>query len=339
MSPRRLALLAVLIVLAVLAGLASWTFIKTSAGEPAAPAAPAALASTAAPPAAAPAAGNGAALPPSAPAGALPAVAAGPVPAAAPAAPAFLAAESADVFRAKLARAGKVGHQVLAADRESVTMEYAFPAPVVARLGAGDAVAFAGAEQSGRPGAPVLPVKPARILLPAGRELAEVVVTPGGRVEIPGAWRLRWGQKPIPILPGAKGQPTPPDQKIYGANQPFPGQPSVTVGVQRRRGAAVLHLNLNPIEYRPASGKLAYYRTMKVSVKTKPAAAKSAARFRPDPARPLAVDNPATLGTYEAAPAGDVAPLGLCDPAQSFAFVAAAPASFLNSAENPMTAP
>lgn len=150
-------------------------------------------------------------------------------------------------------------------------------------------------------GKPVLPVIPVKLIIPAGRDLDSVKVIPGKKKQLSGKFIIKHGQKPIPLKPGSKFEPTLSDKAVYASDNQYPNSLYEVVGVQRKRGVAILFVNLNPISYRPLSGKVSYYDILTLHVKTKPAKArKSTMRYRPDPSGRvvLTVDNPDMIESY-----------------------------------------
>ncbi|MHC4605993.1 MAG: C25 family cysteine peptidase, partial [Planctomycetota bacterium] len=188
---------------------------------------------------------------------------------------------------------------------------------------------------TGAEGQPVLPVVPSRLILPAGHEVASVEVIPGRRLEIAGRRFVEPRQEVFPPSRGPTRDFTPPDPAVYGSDDPYPGKLHDVVAVQKRRGVSYLLVNLHPVEYRPASGRVSYFETMQLRVTTRPADV-PALPFRPDPVRPLeeGTDNPSMLddGGYAQAPAGGPSPLGLCDPADSFQYVVVTSAAIRDAA-------
>lgn len=244
---------------------------------------------------------------------------------------------------------GVAGAQVklIRADSERLELVYAFPRLTVRRVSLSALAAIAkaadpagAAEQladlallvgeltpvevalgnlpvSGGAGKPILPVMPTKHLVPAGRQVNRVEVALGNRVTLDGQYFVLPGQKPIPTIPDAKAEYTPPDEEIYGDDAVYPAERQGPTTVQRRRGVSYALVNLNPVEYEPESGRLSYYETMTVTVTTRPAGSGRGGapeiRYRPDPVRPLdeGVDNPETISTYVEATVsvGGAAPL------------------------------
>jgi hypothetical protein len=159
---------------------------------------------------------------------------------------------------------------------------------------------------TGATGEPVLPVVPCYVVLPEGQAYAGATVTAGKLVELPGSYKVKHAQPAIPLLPDAKPKYVAPDPAIYGSDEAFPANTLGTVRVQKKRGVTIVIVNLNPVVYKPKSGQVSYYTSLKLDVQTKPAApttdGKMKVKYRPDKARPLSgqVDNPGALAGYGA---------------------------------------
>jgi hypothetical protein len=57
------------------------------------------------------------------------------------------------------------------------------------------------APHKGGIGKPILPTIPAKMIIPAGHEVDQVVVTPGVKSTVAGRYVIEHGQKPLPIVP------------------------------------------------------------------------------------------------------------------------------------------
>jgi len=132
-------------------------------------------------------------------------------------------------------RADGADHRVLAAD-VLIGDEYSFRRRWWKRRAGRRPFCNRRTETNQGPAAPVLPVKSARILLPAGRDLADVVVTAGDRAELPG--RSRSGPARSRFHPPRReGEPTPAIRRStamttsFRRSRPRRGRPE-------RRGAA-----------------------------------------------------------------------------------------------------
>jgi len=160
------------------------------------------------------------------------------------------------------------------------------------------------APTTGATGQPVLPLVPCYIVLPEGEAYAGASVTTGKKVKLPGSYKVKHAQPAIPLVKGAKPKYVVPDPAVYGSDDPFPASALGTVRVQKKRGVTIVIVNLNPVVYKPKSGEVSYYTSLKVNVQTKPAVpttdAKRKIKYRPDKSRPLGaqVDNPGALTSY-----------------------------------------
>lgn len=77
-----------------------------------------------------------------------------------------------------------------------ISVEYEFELPSIRNNGKYDCVEMDGTEQHIRPSAPVLPVYPVRLLLPAGRKVLQVRAEVSDAIELKGEYNLAPGQKP-----------------------------------------------------------------------------------------------------------------------------------------------
>ncbi|MDM8522623.1 C25 family cysteine peptidase [Desulfococcaceae bacterium HSG8] len=181
--------------------------------------------------------------------------------------------------------------------------------------------------KSARIGEPVLPVIPATVVLPSGHEPDHVEVMVGEKVTLSGTHTVEHGQKPYPLLPNVTITATPQNTAVYNSDSPYPGRLYDTVGVQKLSGVSLLMVNLHPVEYRPVSGQLSYYKKLSLKVITNPGTRKrQAERVRVSPSRVISrlkVDNPETLGTYIEKPPSSVSPRtdGFCDPSDTYEYV------------------
>ncbi|MCB4756096.1 MAG: hypothetical protein LHV69_03535 [Elusimicrobia bacterium] len=120
------------------------------------------------------------------------------------------------------------------------------------------------------PGAPRLPVYTVKLLLPneesTHREIVGVKIKPQALTPVEGTHQLACVQQPFPI--GEEAKITPPDPEIYGSNEPFPTNAAENQMVQAMRGYDIFLVNVCPVVYEPASGKISYYKKMAVYVLT-----------------------------------------------------------------------
>jgi len=200
---------------------------------------------------------------------------------------------------------------------DSIELEYAMPAltlveitdPVKrALLGAAAdevvvSVKMGNAFVTGGIGDPMLPVVPAKILLPAGYDVDRIDVTAGGKVDVDGTFVVEQMLQSAYRDQGIGGRlPTARNAAVYGSDSAHPGTLYDVLGVQKKRGMSILYVNLFPVQYRGKSGKISYYTDFDVKVSLKPGAVPEAGgvKVRLDPISPVEgeVDNPKAAATY-----------------------------------------
>ena len=126
------------------------------------------------------------------------------------------------------------------------------------------------AKWDGEAGAPLLPVKPLRILVPYNHRVIKVKVFKGHHETIEGEFLVEPAQEPIPMSQSDKAKLTPPNPDIYESDRGYPLVPCGDALIQKMHGYTVLTLNLFPVEYHPKSKKISYYPQMRIQVSTHP---------------------------------------------------------------------
>ena len=144
-----------------------------------------------------------------------------------------------------------------------------FQEPKIASKGEYDSIILPGLDNwTGSAGAPVVPFKTLKLLIPYGEELAGVKVIHGERREIIGRYLIEPTQEQYPLSKMDEAEPTLPDPLIYESDDIYPSVPCGDAFIQKKHGYTILILNLFPVEYSPKSGKLAYYTEMAVELET-----------------------------------------------------------------------
>jgi hypothetical protein len=183
---------------------------------------------------------------------------------------------------------------------DSVTVKFAFPLPTVSKTMAYDSVEMQDLTRYGAPGEPVLPFKTAKILIPQGKEMQSIHVTPGNRKTLGGKLNVEYGRTPIPISSNTPVLDQP-NRAIYSSSTPFPGTLFSHISKQYLRGYEIILLTLHPVQYIPKTGDLFYYETMTVTVNLEDID-KASPLLRNLPQDKLlvldAVDNPEVVETY-----------------------------------------
>jgi hypothetical protein len=150
-------------------------------------------------------------------------------------------------------------------------------------------------------GEPLIPYRAARILLPQEAVLKDVKVKTGAAIVQTGI-NLPWGQPPctfsdIPVKVGR-------NENIYNSDNLYPKEVFQVIGVDYRKGFALLNIHLFPVQYMPKSGTVKFYSEMTVEIRfgkgTKNKLYRGLAADKEDIA--CMVDNPGTVATYEDKP-------------------------------------
>jgi len=117
-------------------------------------------------------------------------------------------------------------------------------------------------------GKPVLPVLPAKILLPPGEKLDSIQVTHSNPISYIVDYVVQPAQQCYPLNYEGEIEFTLPDEEIYNSNNMYPGELYTEVGTYSFRGYDILVLQLHPVQYIPAKNELLYYPDLAVSVET-----------------------------------------------------------------------
>ncbi len=128
-----------------------------------------------------------------------------------------------------------------------------------------------GAPSGGQIGQPSLPGRGARILIPNGHAVENIVVEP----ERPTLMTLDRLVAPVttPVPLNLRDYTPPPlmlDSILYTSDAPFPASPLAIVSEQLFRGYRILILELHPVQYHPAANELRSYSRLTVTVHTAP---------------------------------------------------------------------
>jgi hypothetical protein len=164
------------------------------------------------------------------------------------------------VMIASLLIAGSAGASV-------ITRHYEFAKPEVELVGGYHKVIMDGAWSFGAPGDPILPMVGARLLLPPGEVITDVTVTQGERIALGNGFLVEPGQRQYPL---SFSGPVERIQANYAGKDAFPRTTHDEPLVGILRGYAIANIALHPVEYLPADGTLAYYRSMDVQITTAP---------------------------------------------------------------------
>jgi len=130
-----------------------------------------------------------------------------------------------------------------------------------------DAVSCVGAGEDRSPariGAPALPVVTCHFVLPPGTSAADLQVTVRGREDLPGVFSVQ------PVTPETDGEPVIPDPQLYASGEPYPISPARLSNTGNMKGYQLATIQLWPLQYIPAEGRLILLTHIDVAIATRP---------------------------------------------------------------------
>ena len=192
------------------------------------------------------------------------------------------------------------------ASNDVLMFEYQFSEPEISPAVDEDSqrIEINGCIQAGKPGFPVLPVKPVRLLIPQGFKVAAISIEQSPSCSITGILQVVHGQASVPLNTNNVIQRTDRNDRLYNSLIEYPARTYGDVQVQWMCGARILTMNVYPVQCNPGAGKYWYYRSITIEVSLEPAGDPSCecSVFRGSSLDRLrisdAVDNPAVLDTY-----------------------------------------
>lgn len=138
-------------------------------------------------------------------------------------------------------------------------------------------VDVAGFGHLSNPGLPALPSRVLCIAIPPGEKAVSISVDPVTPKPLKGSHDL--AAVPNSVQRDNPAPPVTPDPAVYSSDAPFPGQPARLIGQGAYRKYNLVYVQFTPVVYHPASGRLAQYRNLQLTVHHEPDD-----RFAPDPA-------------------------------------------------------
>jgi len=148
----------------------------------------------------------------------------------------------------------------------------------------------------GKTGYPALPAAAARILIPYGMSVDEIVAK-GEPVEMDGKYDVMPVEMPVPFGKSVIEK----NASAYKSNEMYPGKMYDVVGVYYFRGFKILFMRLYPVQYVAEEGKILYYRSMEINVRLKNGGENHLFRGLKDDAIDVEklVDNKNAISSYE----------------------------------------
>lgn len=155
-----------------------------------------------------------------------------------------------------------------------------------------------GLENNFKLGAPSLPVKPLKILLPQGKDLEDIGISASGKTTLGYGFNIKLGGRLVPISTKLAISEQKTIKKYSSKNSDF--SLYSIIGVYSCRGFSILHVNLHPVQYSEEKGEIYYYKNIQLTVKTKEKPINNAFRglSRDYEYVESIVDNPSYVSTY-----------------------------------------
>ena len=152
-----------------------------------------------------------------------------------------------------------------AAQAGVITEHYDFSEPEITSVGEYHRVTMDGAWSFGDRGMPILPMVPARVLLPPGEVVAGVRIVVGEKIELGSGLLVEPGQGQHPLSQTGPFESVEPD---YASRAVFPGRFHDEPRDGLFRGHSIATLALHPVEFEPIEGRVSYYSSMDVEITT-----------------------------------------------------------------------
>jgi hypothetical protein len=131
-------------------------------------------------------------------------------------------------------------------------------------------ISLAGCYYSQIEGAPKLPVKTLKLIIPADQEPDKVVIKKGAVSVLSVSYPVVPVQKPVPTQIGFEGNEfVSPDKAIYQSGKIYPAEQAKLVRTNGIRGNKVVLIDVYPVAYNPAKGQLEYAQNIDVELHLK----------------------------------------------------------------------
>jgi len=117
-----------------------------------------------------------------------------------------------------------------------------------------------------KPGEPMLPYYPLRVLLPFGQKFDSAEISFEGTSIQASGLQVRHAQAQQPVSTPFSGELTPANPRIYSRDAQYPTQDWEYLGTQYYRGHAIAVLNIYPYKFNPVKGELSAAREVKIKI-------------------------------------------------------------------------
>jgi len=172
-----------------------------------------------------------------------------------------------------------------------ISKTFHFSEPLIVQTGDYQVIKFDECLNTGYTGAPSLPWYAVKLLLPPGEKAVSFSVSVGNENIIEGSFLLYPQQSSRPLSQGGSGSFYL-DEEVYKSTAPYPNEPFGIITTEYMNGYGIALLNICPLMYLPAEGKLSYHSEITVHIKTEPSR-------ESDNALSILSSSPNTLHTLE----------------------------------------
>jgi hypothetical protein len=155
----------------------------------------------------------------------------------------------------------------LFASAQTIEQTYHFSQPTVSERDGYQQIGFKGCLPNGIVGEPTLPWQNVSLMLPQGQEATAINVEFADFVELEGSFNLYPYQEPR-AYSDEKKYPFTKNESLYRAENTYPTRGYSKVSTQYLNGVALAFSGFTPLRYVPATGKVSYAQTVKVTIET-----------------------------------------------------------------------
>jgi len=118
----------------------------------------------------------------------------------------------------------------------------------------------------GRPGEPKLPMRGVSIIIPAGKRIRDCQLILGQKISMTGKYKVEPAPMPVPYSFEGTIEDIPPDEEIYSSDNLYPRHKAYKVNTQQMCGYKIATFKICPMEYKPYSRELSYYKSVALKV-------------------------------------------------------------------------
>jgi len=150
-----------------------------------------------------------------------------------------------------------------------VEQTYRFRNPIVKQSGEYQTLSLENTMLTALPGQPALPFRQINLMLPPGESATGIEIVFSDEILIPGKFSIYPQQEVRPVSSGSSGTFIR-DNMVYSNNSIFPANPKGQLITAFLNGRSFALSTFTPVRFNPVTGKLSYYSTARVVVRTSP---------------------------------------------------------------------